>query len=200
MNAHNMNANIPVLFRTYSSRETHQNCTIWETARATSAAPTFFKRIEIGRKQPYIDGGLGCNNPSRLVLDEAKRIFGSRQIGLLLSIGTGMAWVTNIKKSGIFQRIVPTDVINALKAIASDCEATHESMVDLFENFPNTYFRLNVDQGMQNIKYSEWEKLSNVEAHTMQYLNRKEVNAKLNSLVNGIRVPKGQIRIEQLGV
>jgi hypothetical protein len=71
-------------------------------------------------------------------------------------------------------------------------------MVDLFKNFPNTYFRLNVDQGMQEIKFSEWKKLSDVEAHTTQYMNRKEVNAKLGFLVNGIRVSRGQITIEQL--
>ncbi|KIM42400.1 hypothetical protein M413DRAFT_43952, partial [Hebeloma cylindrosporum] len=66
-NAHDMNANIPVFFRSYPSRETHSGCKIWEAARATSAAPTFFKRIEIGRAQPFIDGGLGRNNPSRVV-------------------------------------------------------------------------------------------------------------------------------------
>ncbi|KDR66087.1 hypothetical protein GALMADRAFT_81213, partial [Galerina marginata CBS 339.88] len=67
MNAHNMNANIPVLFRTYESHKTHSNCKIWEAARATSAAPTFFKRIEIRWNQPFIDGGLHRNNPSRVV-------------------------------------------------------------------------------------------------------------------------------------
>ena len=72
-----MNANIPVLFRTYQSREIHPDCKIWEAARATSATPTLFKRIEIGG-QPFIDGGLGHNNPSRLLLDEAKGLFGSR--------------------------------------------------------------------------------------------------------------------------
>ncbi|KDR66798.1 hypothetical protein GALMADRAFT_29105, partial [Galerina marginata CBS 339.88] len=66
-NAHNMDGNIPVLFRTYKSHKVHSNCKIWEAARATSAAPTFFKRIEIGRNQPFIDGGLGRNNPSQVV-------------------------------------------------------------------------------------------------------------------------------------
>jgi predicted acylesterase/phospholipase RssA len=160
MNALNMNANIPVLLRTYQSRhELPLDCKIWEAARATSAAPTFFKRIEIGRGQPFVDGGLGRNNPSRLLLDEAKSLFGARQIGCLVSIGTGQAEVISIKKPGVFQRIVPTDIIDTLKAIATDCEATHESMLGLFTNSPNTYFRLNVDQGMQRIDLSEWEKL-----------------------------------------
>jgi predicted acylesterase/phospholipase RssA len=195
-----MNANIPVLFRTYQSRETHSDCKIWEAARATSAAPTFFKRIEIGRKQPFIDGGLGRNNPSQVVLDEAKALFGARQIGCLVSIGTGQAEVIGIKNPGLFQQIIPTDVIEALRAITTDCEATHEAMLGCFANLPNTYFRLNVEQGMQGIEFSEWEKLSNVEAHTVQYMRKKEVDEKLSLLVNAIRVPRAQLMIEQLGM
>ncbi|KAF8961379.1 hypothetical protein BDZ97DRAFT_1208591 [Flammula alnicola] len=195
-NAHN--ANIPVLFRTYQSRETHVDCKIWEAARATSAAPTFFKRIEIGREQPFIDGGLGHNNPSRVVLEEANALFGTRQIGCLVSIGTGQADIISIKKPGLFQQIIPTDVIDALKAIALDCEATHEEMLGRFTNSPNTYFRLNVEKGMQGIQLSEWEKLSNVEAHTTQYMKKKEVIEKLALLVNVIRVPRAQLTIEQL--
>ena len=198
MNARSVSASIPVLFRTYPSHELHPDCKIWEAARATSATPTFFKRIEIGREQPFIDGGLGCNNPSRLLLDEAKSLFGARQIGCLVSIGTGQGEIISIKKPGIFQRIVSTDIIDALKAIAYDCEATHEAMLRLFASSPNTYFRLNVEQGMQRIELSEWEKLANVEAYTMQYMRKIEVDDKLGLLVNVIRVPRVQLSIEQL--
>jgi len=194
-----MNANIPVLFRTYKSHETHSNCKIWEAARATSAAPTFFESIEIGRAQPFIDGGLGWNNPSRLVLDEANALFGARPIGCLVSIGAGQLETISIREPGLFQQILPTDFIEALKAITTDCEATHENMLRLFAKLPTTYFRLNVDQGMQAIKLSEGEKLNEVEAHTTQYLRRKEVVDKVVSLANVIRVPKPQLTIEQLG-
>jgi len=191
--------NIPVLFRSYLSHETHSGCKIWEAARATSAAPTFFKHIKIGNKQPFIDGGLGCNNPTKLVLDEAKVVFPSRQIGCLVSIGTGQAEIISIKKSGFLQQLVPLDVIEALKAISTDCEATHEQMLLLFANLPNIYFRLNVEQGMQGIKLSEWEKLANVEAHTALYMKKKEVNEKLTLAVNAIKFPKAQVLIQQLG-
>ncbi|KAJ7033019.1 acyl transferase/acyl hydrolase/lysophospholipase [Mycena alexandri] len=198
-NAQNMNANIPVLFRTYDSHETHTGCKIWEAARATSAAPTFFKRIEIGRgQQHFIDGGLGSNNPSKVVLDEAKKVFPDRQIGCVVSIGTGQVGRISIDKPGFFQRLIPTDVIEALQGIATDCEAKHEEMLALFDNSPNTYFRLNVEQGMQNIKLSEWEKLSNVEAHTAQYMRRKEVEKTLTLLVNVMGTHRGQLTIEQL--
>ena len=198
MNAYNMDANLPVLFRTYESREPHSNCKIWEAARATSAAPTFFKHIEIGRAQPYIDSGIGRNNPSRVVLDEAKALFGTRHIGCLVSVGTGHADTISIRKSRSFRQIVPTDVLDTLKAITTDCEAMHEAMLGLFSNLPITYFRLNVEQGMQGIKFSEWEKLGIVEAHTAQYMRRKEVVEKLALLADVIRVPKAQLTIEQL--
>ncbi|KAJ7032979.1 hypothetical protein C8F04DRAFT_635348 [Mycena alexandri] len=197
-NAQNMNANIPVLFRTYDSHETHTGCKIWEAARATSAAPTFFKRIKIGRGQHFIDGGLGSNNPSKVVLDEAKRVFPNRQIGCIVSIGAGQGGIISINKPGLFQRLIPTDIIEALQGIATDCEAKHEEMLALFDNSPNTYFRLNVEQGMQNIKLSEWEKLSNVEAHTAQYMRRKETEKTLTLLVNVMGTRRGQLTIEQL--
>lgn len=46
-----------------------------DIARATSAAPTFFPSAEIkniGASQRYslIDGGVGLNNPSKLVIDD----------------------------------------------------------------------------------------------------------------------------------
>ena len=195
-----MNANIPVLFRSYQSQETHSGCKIWEAARATSAAPTFFKHIEIGNKQPFIDGGIGCNNPSKLVLKEAQVAFPAQKIGCLVSIGTGQAQVISIGTPGFFQQIVPTDVIDALKAISTDCEATHEDMLLLFANSPNIYFRINVEQGMQGIKLSEWGKMANVEAHTMQYLKKKEVDEELISLINAIQSPKAQLMMEQFGM
>jgi len=198
MNAHNMDANIPTLFRTYESHETHSACKIWEAARATSAMPTFFKRIKIGRAQPFIDGGLGRNNPSRVILDEANALFGARQIGCLVSVGAGRVETAAIRKPGLFQQIVPTDVINALKLIATDCEDTHESMLRLFAKLPTTYFRLNVEQGMQTIGLSKWERLSNVETHTTQYLRKKEVEEKLAMLGNVLRDPRAQLTIEQL--
>lgn len=59
-------------------------------------------------------------------------------------------------------------------------------MVDIFTNSPNTYFRLIVDRGMQEIKFSDWERLSSVEAHTTRYMNGKEVDVKLGMLANAI--------------
>jgi len=51
---------------------------------------------------------------------------------------------------------------------------------------------------MQGIKLSKWERLGNVEAHTAQYMRKKEIGEKLALLVDVIRVPRAQLTIEQL--
>ena len=68
-----------------------------DVARATSAAPTYFpsaqiKNINASMKLSLVDGGVGMNNPSKLVIDEVKKLAvnaGSPQNYFLLSLGTG---------------------------------------------------------------------------------------------------------------
>ena len=82
-----------VLFRSYTCEGYNANkCAIWQAARCTSAAPSFFKRMFIDVPAPggwYIDGGLRHNNPSQLALDEAHRIWPTVKRFCLVSIGTG---------------------------------------------------------------------------------------------------------------
>ena len=82
-----------VLFRSYdSTREDADYCAIWEAARATSAAPSFFDPIIIRIPPPggsYVDGGVRYDNPARLALDEARQIWPRIKRFSLISIGTG---------------------------------------------------------------------------------------------------------------
>ena len=83
----------PILFRSYSTKENNANkCAIWQAARATSAAPSFFDPIHIEIPAPggwYVDGGLRHNNPSQLALEEARRIWPRIKRFCLVSVGTG---------------------------------------------------------------------------------------------------------------
>jgi hypothetical protein len=83
----------PVLFRTYRCEGFNANvCAIWQAARCTSAAPSFFRRMFVGVPAPggwYLDGGLRHNNPSQVALDEARRIWPTVNRFCLVSIGTG---------------------------------------------------------------------------------------------------------------
>lgn len=203
MNALNMSARIPVLFRTYESpNETSILCKVWEAARATSAAPTFFKRIEIGprnRAEPFIDGGLGRNNPTAQVLEEAEGVYPTEKIACIVSIGTGRANVIDMPNPNFFQRtLVPIGVINAVVAIATDCEEAAQQMEKRFKYWPNVYFRFNVEQGLQKVKLGDWDKMGEVAALTKHYMCSQEVDKKLSMAVQALRERRGQINTLQL--
>jgi predicted acylesterase/phospholipase RssA len=82
-------AGTPVLMRTYNNFPSAQAfpAMVWQAARATTAAPTFFLPIVINDIE-YSDGGTGFNNPVEVAIDEADNIWPDRPIGCLVSIGT----------------------------------------------------------------------------------------------------------------
>ena len=91
----------PTIFRSYNAEGVSRSkCAIWEAARATSAAPSFFKPMTIKNPHPsitYVDGGLGYNNPSQLAIIEAQRIWNSKSKDVcLVSIGTGQQSAASI--------------------------------------------------------------------------------------------------------
>jgi predicted acylesterase/phospholipase RssA len=65
---------------------------IWQACRATSAALTYFKPIEVSG-YTYSDGGLLYNNPIQLVHNEASDVF-QGQDQLIISLGTSIPQVT----------------------------------------------------------------------------------------------------------
>jgi predicted acylesterase/phospholipase RssA len=83
----------PTIFRSYKGDGIRPSkCAIWKAARATSAAPQYFKEMFVEVPAPgmsYVDGGLGHNNPSQVALDEARRIWPTIRHFGILSIGTG---------------------------------------------------------------------------------------------------------------
>jgi predicted acylesterase/phospholipase RssA len=193
----------PRLFRTYAARENRSyDCSIWQAARATSAAPTFFKRIRIGEKgleEEFIDSGLSCNNPIKQVLAETEAMFGSdRHVACIISIGCGQAGVIGLKSPDAFQKALPLDLIAVLRRIATDCESAAEEIEQRFQNIPKVYFRFNVDQGMQGVTLADGEKLGEVIQHTMQYIQKLVVGRKVNAAVKAIRGQRAVVKSAEI--
>ncbi|KAH9875045.1 hypothetical protein J1614_004533 [Plenodomus biglobosus] len=78
--------------------EFYNEVKIWEVARATSAATSFFEPIKIiaaGEPRVFVDGGVGFNNPVNELYDEAStQLIKADQdlddhIRVLVSLGTG---------------------------------------------------------------------------------------------------------------
>jgi hypothetical protein len=180
----------PHLFRTYKARKNRTfDCTIWEAARATSAMRTFFKPIVIGSpgiSQPFVDGGIGCNNPIKQVLDEAEHVFPGRSPSCIISIGAGQAQTINIQSA---------DVVTALQGMAEECEITAQEIARRFRDRSNLYFRFNVEQGLQAVGIAQWERLDDVNAHTARYIRLADVDRKLDAVVPALHTVGIAVRI-----
>lgn len=175
--ARNIQVGRPRRLRSYHVRSNpgYEGCTIWEAARATTAAPTYFKSISIGpdnaRKEDFIDGGVGCNNPIQQILDEVRAAFGAeRFVSCVISIGTGIPKVTDLKKSTTLTKIIPINAINALAKVATECQNASREVGNRFKDVPDFYFRFNVEQGLQDTEMDEWENQNDVVVHTRAYL------------------------------
>ena len=178
-----------VLLKSYSIEGTEVQCSIVQAARATTAAPTFFAPASIGLNK-YIDGGIGYNNPAEQAILEARRIWPSRPIGCLVSLGTGK----NIPISGQSRltkqvgRVVGTFiqtfashtaekliVAKYCTNLATNCQAIHLHLLEHNQlakgRFKDRYYRFNVEYGAVGIELNEWEKQPAISALTNAYLD-----------------------------
>ena len=187
----------PRRFRTYAvPRNRTYDCTIWEAGRATSAAPTFFERIEIGpegAKQEFVDAGVGCNNPIKEVIKEAGLIWSlKRKVACIVSIGTGQAKVIRYEKRSKIETKLPIKLAESLVALATDSGQAAEEMEERYQGNDRAYQRLNVDRGLQDIDVEEWEKLGKVEGYTEDYVAQAAVSGKIDEIVTALIVASSE--------
>lgn len=109
----------------------------WEAARASSAAPTYFKPAHLidqksGKELVLIDGGVVANNPSLYAYIEAKRLYPHAQSYHILSLstassdfsfgggaGTGViGWIDPVKGAPI-QKIYASAQMQSVDQVAS---------------------------------------------------------------------------------
>lgn len=163
---------LPTKFKTYSISDDFRDCKIWEVARATSAATTFFPSISCGEQEiEFIDAGFGHNNPTDILLSEAEDIFDNQDFDCILSIGTGLNKAISIEDSRL-------SILDALKKMTTSSEAAHRR---LGRRLPeDVYFRFDVVQGLNDITLSDWEKSSRISAYTTNYLAEFYVERSIN--------------------
>ncbi|KAM7189197.1 hypothetical protein V8F33_010199 [Rhypophila sp. PSN 637] len=174
--ANSKTLNQPVLIRSYKTDSSVSyistaKCRIWEAARATSAASTFFDPIQIGTQQ-FVDGATGMNNSVEMVLSEAKAIWpddARDRIQCLVSIGTG---VQPLKDFGGNL----AEIANTLKSLATDTQRTAERFYQNHAELgvgDGRYFRFNVDNsGLSDVRLDEQEKKEQIVAATEMYLEQ----------------------------
>ncbi|CAE6393261.1 unnamed protein product [Rhizoctonia solani] len=189
----NMNAGIPVIFRSYQVRANRApDCAIHEAVYATMAHPDFFKSIQIADgslKYSFVGGELGNSNPLVHVLAEVRDLYPGEYVSCIMSIGAGHAHTIQIPNGDRQQASL------AMRAMATDSERVAEEMARRFQDTTGVYFRFNVDQGMQDIETDGWEKLSVVATHTQAYLNKIEVNRAMWEAAKAIQDRKNALAV-----
>ena len=129
----------------HEQNDLYKQATIWEAARATSSAPTFFDPIELicdGSRRKFVDGGFGHNNPVNELWMEAQTEFGpgalEPQIRFILSVGTGKP---TMKKIGSSLKEFGETILKRV----SETQRTANDFLRMHEELDNNngYFRFN---------------------------------------------------------
>jgi predicted acylesterase/phospholipase RssA len=195
-----------VRMRSFGTREADAfPACIWQVARATSAAPTYFLPIEIDDVL-YGDGGTGWNNPTNEAIAEAWNVWPDRPIGILVSIGTGLEEALQLKDtSQEVSKVVQSLLRNtspghafklavaeyAVKCITS-CELIHQKVAEHCDRhiLEGNYFRLNVTQGMSAIGLADWDKLGTMIALTNRYMDNGDKRKEKRRIAELLRDPQ----------
>ena len=167
---------------------------IWEAARATFAATSFFAPIKIksrGLEREFRDGGLGTNNPVYELWQEAVKAFGplEPQIQCLLSIGTGRPKLEAFGKSIL---AVGREIINIAiesQAAANRFEDEHE---DLFTE--DRAFRFNPPD-INEVGLEDASEKAIIAIKIAEYCNNPENEGRLTRFKNA--VSREQIALTQ---
>lgn len=166
--------------------------TIWQAARATSAATSFFDDIEIGDEE-FVDGATPANNPIMELWSEASDMFLNKRDGgrtlegdlsCLVSVGTGIPTLMPFGDD-------PLNITKALVKIATDTEKRAQDFVKhhqkLYEN--KQYFRFNVSRGLETVGLEEESKRKEIVSATRDYIQTQEVFTLLQACSNKLIRP-----------
>ncbi|KAH8823064.1 acyl transferase/acyl hydrolase/lysophospholipase [Flagelloscypha sp. PMI_526] len=190
----------PRLIRNYETGSDSTNYRIWQVLRATLSCPGVLGVFD-PEAQTYTDMemplALYSSNPSSIVLDEAFLAFPERKLSCLVNLGTGFP--------GLGEGINPIDEL--VKTLDRECaraagemsKRTRELLQSETEVPPlplqpegighrkvsSFFFRLNVSQGMQGFKHTEWERqrIHEIRTHANYCLLEHETTTKIDDII-----------------
>lgn len=186
------------VFRNYELPLSHQinlgtsdSVPLWQALRATSAAPFYFRPMEISKSVcvisqlcdwsafagsvVYLDGGLVANNPTRVAMQEADALLSlHNQIHrpkCILSVGTGtVAWTAPATNDNVVSKL--GDLAGLLLGVATATETVANDMTAMVETSGGLlkHERMNVHIGEVNLAESNERILKSLERAAEKYM------------------------------
>ncbi len=171
---------------------------IWEAARATTAASSFFRPQTLGSgtsARAYIDAALGTNNPVYTLIQQAVEEFGfGKPLGCVISIGTGTrdtkldrvpsGWRNVVHGVGYYVNLGKT-----VKNIATDSEEVHRNLQARLRCAPRAYYRFSVPDAADHFKLNHYKKMPELKLVTSKYLARRDVAAQVRQAAEVLKNP-----------
>lgn len=163
---------------------------MWQVARATSAAPTYFEpfKLEVNGDVDYytlIDGGVFANNPAMCAYIEAKATFPDADEIIVVSIGTG-----ELTKALSYSHIKDWGLINWAQPILDVVFDGVSDTVDyqlsqLLSNDKYFRFQASLAQfGKDRIDDASAENIHELKILTAQLIENVERNGYLSTMSN----------------
>jgi predicted acylesterase/phospholipase RssA len=155
---------------------------IWEAARATSAASSFFDpiRINIGNVgEEFVDGATGANNPIQELWNEAKDMWDPEplesNLKCIVSIGTGVPSVEPFKTGLLEIGATLVRISTETEKTAELFQRSHSELED-----SNRYFRFNVRNGLEKIGLEDSSQKDTIVAVTQRYIESQDTFKLMN--------------------
>lgn len=148
---------------------------IWQAARATTAAPGYFKPFE-NQDGVFYDGGITSNNPTLQVLAEMQVLLSHAPINCMVSIGTGI-----MPERGSIGIIPLLRFVKLLRGALGQKRDTERLVSAIAGGLDIPYFRFDPEL-QRRIPLDEWapkstarRTLGDIEEFTEAFLERGDV-------------------------
>ncbi|KAH8825601.1 acyl transferase/acyl hydrolase/lysophospholipase [Flagelloscypha sp. PMI_526] len=175
-----LNIGAPILLRTYRVRDNQtENYPAWTAMRACTARPNVFPHVEL-RGHTLISASLGHNNPIESAMHEALAAFPNSRVDCIVSIGSGHPGHSELQPSNM------DSLAKAALELAQGSELVSQEFAKRrhIEGRGNTYFRFNVQQGLQAYAQAGY---GSALAHTEAYLQDPAIGESLNDAISALR-------------
>ncbi|KAH8818586.1 WD40-repeat-containing domain protein [Flagelloscypha sp. PMI_526] len=178
----------PVLFRAYQGRGSSVRSTLLEAILASLSDGHVLLPISIGLDIPerFVSTTAVFCNPAESLLREVTGIFKSRDISVIVSIGSGRPDPPAL--------IGQDDLANAISTVAASCHTVAENMQSRFSRHPGLFVRLDVD----GFDFSTIFQPGEIIAHSRVYMDREEIRERVDGLVHSLTERPKRLKVTQI--